>query len=239
MLQAGLDLGRLDVVALTHHHSDHVSDLASLAIARWVNGASEPLTVLAPKGPCSRFAHGCLDGFEDEAFSSQGPANASTRPFVAVIEFGAAASPTVVFDEGPWSVSATLVDHHPIEAAVGYRIVIDGRVVAISGDTAVCAGVELLAVGADILIHEAARTDRCSPRLLEWNASAFSVGVLADSLRLPTTVLTHLLPAPNTDLDERAFVDEVRSSGYSGEVILATDLMRITLTSQGANRSDR
>lgn len=232
VLQAGLDLSRVDVVALTHHHSDHVSDLASLAIARWVAGSSSPLRVIAPKGPCSRFAHGCLDGYEDEAFYSQAAAGSSSRPSVRVIEFEPAPSLTVVFDESGWSVSSALVDHHPIEAAVGYRIAVDGRVVAISGDTAVCAGVELLAHGADILIHEAARSDQSSPRLLEWNASAFSVGVLADSLSLPVTVLTHLLPAPNTEADELAFVEEVRASGYTGEVVLATDLMRIDLTGQ-------
>ncbi|MCU1388484.1 MAG: rnz [Ilumatobacteraceae bacterium] len=231
VLQAGLDLGQLDAVALTHHHSDHVSDLASLAISRWVAGGSEPLTVLAPNGPCGRFAQGCLDGFEDEAFYSQGPTTGPTRPAVRVIDFDPAPAPKVVFDVGQWSVSAALVDHHPIEAAVGYRIVTDDRVVAISGDTAVCEGVELLAVGADVLIHEAVRSDRCSPTLLEWNASAFSVGVLADSLNIPTTVLTHLLPAPNTEPDERAFLAEIRSSGYTGEVIIATDLMRIDLKS--------
>ena len=180
VLQAGLDLGRLDAVALTHHHSDHVSDLASLAIARWVAGAPSPLRVIAPKGPCSRFAHGCLNGFEDEAFYSQAAAGSPIRPFVAVIEFEPTQALTVVLDESGWSVSATLVDHHPIEAAVGFRIAVDDRVVAISGDTAVCSGVELLADSADILIHEAARSDRSSPQLLDWNASAFSVGVLAD-----------------------------------------------------------
>ncbi|HVE19308.1 MAG TPA: hypothetical protein VNB52_09490, partial [Ilumatobacteraceae bacterium] len=118
----------------------------------------------------------------------------------------------------------------PIEAAVGYRIAVDGRLVAISGDTAVCTGVELLADGADILIHEAARSDRSSPQLLDWNASAFSVGVLADALTLPVTVLTHMLPAPDTEADEHAFVDEIRASGYTGDVVLATDLMRIDLT---------
>ena len=144
VIQARLDMTLLDVVVLTHHHSDHVSDLASLAIARWVAGASTPLTVVAPQGPCSRFAHGCLDGFEDQAFYSQADNGSPARPSVAFTEFEPTSSPTVVFDEGNWSVSAVLVDPHPIEAAVGYRIEVGGRTVVVSGATAVCAGVELL-----------------------------------------------------------------------------------------------
>ena len=229
VIQARLDMTLLDVVVLTHHHSDHVSDLASLAIARWVAGASTPLTVVAPQGPCSRFAHGCLDGFEDQAFYSQADNGSPARPSVAVTEFEPTSSPTVVFDEGDWSVSAALVDHHPIEAAVGYRIEVGGRTVVVSGDTAVCAGVELLATGADVLAHEAARSDRASPRLLEWNASARSVGDLAHSLRLPTIVLIHLLPAPESAADEQAFIDEARASGYTGEILVAVDLMQIDI----------
>ncbi|HWM18773.1 MAG TPA: MBL fold metallo-hydrolase, partial [Ilumatobacteraceae bacterium] len=51
MLEAGLQLGGLDAVFITHHHSDHVSDLATLAIMRWVSGTGTPLTVIAPRGP--------------------------------------------------------------------------------------------------------------------------------------------------------------------------------------------
>lgn len=228
-LQAGLDTEALEAVVLTHHHSDHVSDLATLSIARWVRGATTPLTVVAPGGPCSRFASRCLDGFDDQAFYSQAGPGSPSRPSVAVAEFLPANSPTTVLDAEGWSISAALVDHHPIESAVAYRIEVDGRAVVVSGDTRVCPGIASLAANADVLIHEAVRSDRASARLLEWNASARSVGELAHSSHLKRLVLTHLLPPPETAADEQVFIDEARSGGYAGELSVASDLMRLVI----------
>lgn len=223
--QAGLDLRSLRAVMITHHHSDHVSDLGTLAITRWVAGASDPLTVVAPSGPSARYASGCLDIYEHQAFYSQAGPSSPSRPAIAVVPFQAIGSPTSVWADDDWSISAALVDHHPIESAVGYRIEIGGRSVAVSGDTAVCDGVARLADGADVLVHEALRSDLTSERSLQWNASARSVGELADELGLREVVLTHLLPPPHTTADEQAFVDEARSGGYAGRLVVAHDLM--------------
>jgi ribonuclease Z len=238
-LESGLDLGAIDAVVLTHHHSDHVSDLATLAIARWVDGAVTPLVVVAPAGPCARFARHCLDGYEDQAFHSQAEPGSPPRPTVSVHEFAPTGDPSVVFESSPWSVQAALVDHHPIEAAVGYRVEVGGRAAAVSGDTAVCAGIERLARDADVLVHEALRSDLVSPAALAWNAGARSVGALAHALDLPTVVLTHLLPTPATPDDERAFVAEARSGGFTGELIVAHDRQRLTVGAADLASRDR
>ena len=78
-----------------------------------------------------------------------------------------------------WKAHSVTVDHHPVEPAVGYLIERRGARIAISGDTAVCDGMRKLADGAHVVIHEALLTRAVSPALLEWNASASSVGNLA------------------------------------------------------------
>jgi len=230
--QAGLDLRVLRAVMITHHHSDHVSDLGTLAITRWVAGASDPLTVVAPSGPSTRYANGCLDIYENEAFYSQAEPSSPSRPAIAVVPFQATDSSTLVWAGDDWLVSAALVDHRPIEPAVGYRIEVGGRSVAVSGDTAVCDGVARLAHGADVLVHEALRSDLASAQSLQWNASARSVGELADELGLREVVLTHLLPPPLTAADEQAFVDEARAGGYAGRLVIAHDLMVLEIASR-------
>ena len=110
-LQAGLDLSALTAVALTHHHSDHVSDLASLAITRFTGGAPSRLRVIAPLGPSARFAESCLDGYEDQAFYSQREAGIAERPALQVETFGASPEPVTVLDDGRWLVrSAEVLD---------------------------------------------------------------------------------------------------------------------------------
>lgn len=172
--QAGLDLTRLQAVFLTHHHSDHISDLSTLAIARWREGPLDPMVVVAPEGPCSTFANRCLDGFVDQAFYGQGPYKASLRPTTEVRPFAPTDIPAEIYVDGVFRVVSVLVDHHPIESAVGYRVEAHPAVVTVSGDTAVCPGIEQLADGASVLIHEALRGDLVPPDLLSWNASAES-----------------------------------------------------------------
>jgi ribonuclease Z len=124
-------------------------------------------------------------------------------------------------------VQTALVDHHPIEPATGYRVERSGIVVAISGDTRVCEGIRKLAHGAHVIIHEALLGDRVSPSLLEWNASAESVGELAWLIQPRTLVLTHLIPAPTTESDRASYVTQARRGGFNGTIIVAEDLTRI------------
>lgn len=229
-LEANLDLLSLVAVFLTHHHSDHVSDLATLAITRWVDGAVEPLVVVVPEGPSAAFARRCLSAYGDQAFYSQSDSRSGPRPTIDVHSFVAAEDPEPVFTDETFAVSSVLVDHHPMEAAVGYRIDGNGVSVVVSGDTAACPGIEKLAVEADLLIHEAVLAASVRSELLDWNAGAPSVGSLARKSRVRRLVLTHLLPAPRDEAEESSFIGEARSGGYTGPIQIARDLMRIDLS---------
>ena len=225
-LQAGLDLTALVVVCLTHHHTDHISDLATLATARWAAGAATPLAVLAPAGPSASYAELCLGIFDDQSFHGQARSSAGHRPTITVDAF-LAASPTPVLARDGWLITSALVDHHPVEPAVGYRIERAGTAVAVSGDTAVCEGMRQLADRADVLVHETLLTAAVPSSYLEWNASARSVGELAAATHARRLVLTHLIPPPMTADDEDAFIVEVRSGGYLGAIDVARDLLRV------------
>ena len=235
ILEAGLELARLDAVFITHHHSDHVSDLATLAIARWVGGTATPLTVIAPEGPSARYAEACLDAYDDQSFHSQASASAGPRPVIEVRPFDASDTVTTVHSSGTWTVDAALVDHHPVAPAVGYLVRHGELTVAISGDTAPCEGMRRLARGADVLIHEALLGEAVHPRLLEWNASATAVGELARSSGVGRLVLTHTIPPPNSDADRQRYIDDVRAAGYTGPVLVAADLDRLELPDDAVN----
>ena len=228
-IDAGLDLANVVAVAITHHHSDHLSDLATLATARWVAGATTPLVVVAPNGPSERFARRCLDVFDDQSFHGQASPAAGPRPTIDVHPFEPTGEPSAVFTSAGWRLASVLVDHHPVEPAVGYLVEHGRARVAVSGDTAACDGMRTLARDVDVLVHETLLTSRVSPGLLEWNAGARAVGELAAQAQPRTLVLTHLIPAPTSVEVERAYLDEVRTGGFDGPTLLAHDGLRITL----------
>jgi ribonuclease Z len=228
-IDAGLDLTRLVAVLLTHHHSDHVSDLATLATARWAGGGIGPLRVVAPTGPAAAFARGCLDGYPDQAFHSQADAGSPLRPAVVVDAFAATDEVVAVHDADGFTVASALVDHHPVAPAVGYRIGISAGVVVVSGDTAACAGMAALAAEVDVLVHEALLGPRVSAAALTWNAGADEVGRLAAEAGVGRVVLTHLIPAPHTVADIAAYEAETRRGGWTGPLTVAHDLLRIPI----------
>ncbi len=93
--------------------------------------------------------------------------------------------------------------------------------------------VENLATGADILVHEVLSSRRLleeglSARRVEglagYHAEAPTVGALAGRAGVSKVVLTHLMPAPRGDRDAAALVADVRSGGFEGDVVVASDL---------------
>ena len=228
-LEAGLDLTSLVAVLLTHHHSDHISDLATLAITRWTAGASTPLTVVGPDGPVTRYAAACLEIFDEQSFHGQARAAAGPRPSIDVQPFVASDAAVVALERDGWLITTALVDHHPVAPAVGYRVERAGRVVTVSGDTAVCPGMRLLAADADVLVHEALLTAAVRPATLDWNAGAGPVGGLAADAGVGRLVLTHLIPPPTTELEVAAFLTEAREGGYRGPIDVAHDGLRVAV----------
>jgi len=99
----------------------------------------------------------------------------------------------------------------------------------------VCDEVAVLAAGADVLVYEAMRFSeiRKMPEhrrfILDYHADTFLIGAQAEEMGVPLLVLTHLIPPPTCDADEQAFADDVRSGGYTGEVVVASDLTSVSL----------
>ena len=57
------------------------------------------------------------------------------------------------------TVKSALVDHPPVVPAVGYRVETPDGIVAVSGDTRVCPGLEALCEDADIAVCEVIRLE--------------------------------------------------------------------------------
>ncbi len=239
LAEAGVRVGSLDALLVTHVHSDHVSAVADLLLTRWVESRvtpSGPLTVVCPEGATSRFIDRVLDAY-DEDIALRVAHVGGEPPVVAGATFVPGPEPALVWTspDGGVTVSAVAVHHEPVDA-VAYRVDGADGAVVVSGDTRVCAEVEALSVGADVLVHEACRrtalADAVAGTVFEtifsYHADTVELGAMAERSGVPHLVLTHLIPAPADAHGSSAFEADVRAGGYTGRVTVGEDLASFT-----------
>ena len=237
MMEAGVAPVDLTAQFVTHYHSDHVVDLADVAMTRWITQQLKktgPLPIVTPNGPSRVFVERMLDPFEDDV-ESRMEHTATEPPRVDVIGFDAPSTPTEVWRsaDGEVRVLAMAVRHEPVRDAVAYRVDTANGSVVISGDTRACTEVFELARGADLVVHEACRTSAMAKAIsgtvfetiFSYHSDTVEVGRLAQEYGIPRLVLTHLIPAPQNDKDEARFADDVRRGGFTGELTVGRDLM--------------
>ena len=241
LVEAGAPAYSLDALFLTHIHSDHLADVADVAMTRWIQQPLHPcgpLTIVCPEGQCARFVDEMFDPFATdialrEAHAHHGPLEVDRRTFAATrapVEVWASPDRTVL-------VEAVLVHHEPVEEAVAFRVTTPDGVVVVSGDTRVCAEVEDLARGCDVLVHEVCRATAMRDviagtmfeQIFEYHADSVALGGLAQRAGVGHLLLTHLIPQPGTDAEAAAFEADVRSGGYTGTITVGEDLATVTV----------
>ena len=145
----------INPIAISHGHFDHVGGLHSLLGFMRVMGRTNPLNILIPTG-CSE-AISIINGFRDLYSTS--------LPFKIWYHEMSQGSG---FDTDFFKTSSFEVEHFSlefdegageIEPALGFRVQIGETVVAYSGDTRLCSGVESVVRDADLAIIEATRKE--------------------------------------------------------------------------------
>ena len=235
LARAGIALGRLRDVFVTHHHFDHIGDLYDVMLSSWFEGRRETLTIHGP--PETRRIVDALQGQiydKDIEWRSDGePVFGGWAPVL-----GRDVAPGLVAETPCWRVHADTVVHgHGLGFSpaflkrwicYGYRVESQGVVVAISGDTVDCAGLRRLALGADVLVQccylAAAEIEGEHLRRLAAHTLACgdTVGRIAAECGVKTLVLTHHRPRRDDTALARLH-DEVRRD-FVGTLMLAQDL---------------
>ncbi len=239
LAEAGVALGDLAGVLVTHHHSDHLVGLPDLVMTRWLEAdpaGVAPLPVVVPDGPGADIVERMLDVWGPEMDMRAEHTGRSGVARVDVRRFQAAPAAMEVFATGETTVHAVAVRHEPVVPAVAYRITTASATVVVSGDTAVCPEVETLAKGADVLVHEALRRSAISPGMLSdpeaivaYHADTVELGAMAARAGVDTLLLTHLIPPPRSPDDVAGFEEDIRAGGFTGAVVVAQDLATVTV----------
>jgi ribonuclease BN (tRNA processing enzyme) len=212
LLETGVSIFEISHLFLSHFHPDHSGELASFLFALKYSPPPHPklpLTLVAGRGFNSFFerlkaVYGHWIELPAERFS--------------VVELD---TQKADHHSGPsLTVSSIPVAHRP--ESLAYRIVdAQGKALVYSGDSDVCEGLIAIAAGADLMVCESAFPD---DQKVDGHLTPSLAGKIAQAAGVKRLVLTHFYPAC-----EDADIENQCRSTYSGEIILARDLMTLTL----------
>lgn len=241
--QDKVPLGRIDVLFLTHLHSDHVVGIPDLLLTGWLKspfgGRKGNFVVRGPSGTESMMAH-MVKAFaadidirvKDQKFSRVG-----VTPDAADIVAGP------VYHEGGVKVTAIEVNHGKnIKPTVGYRIDYKGRSVVISGDTKYYPPLAKAAKGVDLFIHSIAGAKKellASKKMwgviLAHHTKPEDVGRMFAAAKPKMGALYHLVTLTNGKIKPPKLSDLVArmKTTYDGPVTVGADRMRFIIGSDG------
>lgn len=236
-VSAGLDLGSLRRILITHHHIDHVADVAMFLHLAW-SQLRAPVEVIGPP-PVARLFELHYEAFDFDIQSRMNDeGRRHLREFVRVHEI---TGPEII-DDGSVTVTAAMVEHPPVEFAFGYRIDQAGRSVCFSGDTRPSESLSTLARGCDLLIHEttyltnatdylsAERATLVLPRMRSVHSDPKGAGRVAAAAGVSGLLLSPVGtfgPASDEEILAEAAAE------FTGEVWVGRDFLRIPLPQPG------
>jgi ribonuclease Z len=191
---------------------------------------------------------------EDKERLAGGPADLAN-----VITFEPKNEPQVVWSSGDVRVSAIRSTH--IEGHASYRIDTPAGSVVIGGDagndsltppraSSTSDQVEKLAKGVDVIVHSTvhpvmtpSKDSGLPPRLFYRWSTASDLGAMAKRVGAKHLMLTHLIPSlgaeyqgqrkvPGGPLTEADYKKAVQESGFTGNIVVGTDLATVRLSAK-------
>lgn len=236
LISAGVGLGRMRHIFITHLHSDHTLEYGPLLYNAWLRPRPPKIDVHGPRGLAAMTdAFMAYQGYDiGTRMSDEGMTD--LRKLLTVHEIGEAGA---LLQNADVKVSSLRVPHPPIKDAFAFRFDAKDRSIVISGDTAYSPELARFAAGADVLVHEAlylpgidaivkraTNATTLRKHILASHTSTEDVGRIAAAAGVKTLVLSHLIPGDDPSITEAQWLEGVRKH-FQGQVIIGRDLLEI------------
>ncbi|WP_430387945.1 MBL fold metallo-hydrolase [Dyella sp. 20L07] len=236
MVRAGLDLGAIRNVFITHQHSDQNADYGNLLWLAWAGPLHTKVDTWGPPPLVEMTRLFLVMNDYDIRTRITDEGRPPLAPLIVPHEL---TEPGVVMQDARVKVTAALVQHPPVAPAFAYRFDCPDRSVVFSGDTRPSDNLVALARGADVLVHEVMylpaldkliatepNAARLREHLLASHTTTEQVGRIATEAGVKTLVLNHFVPGGNPPVPEEVWRDAV-APHFKGRLIVGHDLLEI------------
>lgn len=233
----GVPLIEIDLIVVTHLHSDHYLELGPLLHTAWTAGLNRAVPVLGPPGLATYWRHFLASVAFDIDLRVADEGRMPLADLVAITEI----APGRIWSEGV-TIDAIRNHHPPIADSFALSLDAAGTRIVLSGDTAPFAGWGDFCAGADLLVHEAMLTDGVAAviaaipdpdpllkaHILRSHTDAVEVGRLAAASGVKALALHHFVPDGLPGFGAEAWMRAVRTH-WDGPLHLGRDGLRIAL----------
>ncbi len=236
LVDAGVSLKELDLIFITHMHSDHVLELGPLLHTAWTSGLAHKVKVFGP-ADLMEYWDGFLASMRydiDLRIDDEG------RPDLRdLVEIHLLAEGDVPLDDSGLALKALRVDHPPVVDCFALRLDTEDWSVVFSADTAFFPPLAVFAKDCDVLVHEAmlqrgvdkiveitGNGDRLREHLWASHTMAPDAAKIAEMALAKTLLLNHLIPADLPGFEEQEWLEATET--FSGQTIVGHDGLVIT-----------
>lgn len=237
LVNADVSLKDLDMILITHLHSDHVLELGPLMHTAWTSGLARKVTVYGPAG-IEDYWSGFLQSMRyDIELRIEDEGRPDLRDLVELKVY----ADGLVHRDAELTITALRVDHPPVVDCFALKIEASGKSIVFSADTAYFPPLAGFARGSDILVHEAmlaegvdrlvARTGngaRLKDHLLASHTLVEDAARIAVAAEVKHLVLHHLIPADDPQCGEADWVKALDGK-WDGPLTIGRDGLVIPL----------
>lgn len=238
LVDQGMQLKDINLIFITHMHSDHYLDLGPLLHTAWTAGLATPVTIYAPRGVQDYWKHflASMKFDIDLRIEDEGRPDLAELIRIKVIDEGK------IMDEKGIVVSAIRNEHPPLVDTFALRFKSETSDVVFSGDTAYLPKLADFAKDADLLIHEAMLgdalealfkrinngDDRLMKHWLRSHTMAEDAGKIAKQANVKALALNHLIPSDDPDFGDEDWYKAIKPT-WDGALYIGKDGLRIEL----------
>lgn len=241
--QAGVALGKVDALLITHFHSDHLNGLPDLWLTGFLSpsfGArKQPFELHGPRG-IARIAATMRDTFSDDVRIRREDEHVPEDHMeIAAHEFTADG---VMFERSGVTVTAFEVNHGPlIKPAYGYRVDHAGWSVLLSGDTKFDENLIAHGQGVDLMVHEVAVAPKplmdapYIQAIMDHHTTPEQAGTVFARTKPRLAVFSHIVQLTDDKFPRPgiAEIEEGTRTTWAGGLLVGSDLDRFVLTPAG------
>lgn len=235
--EAGINLGTLKYIFITHLHSDHYLDLGPLLYNAWITGLAEEVHVYAPTGIRSIMKA----YWESNRYDIDTRIKDEGRPDIRNLITTHEIKEGVLLANSDFEITALKNIHPPIDNSYSFRFKLGKKIIVFSGDTAYCPALATFAMGADYLVHEVmylpavdgiAKRRPNATKLIasikSHHTSAEDVGRIAQAANVKNLILNHFVPPDDKSLTDQTWFGAVKSN-FSGNIVIGKDLSQFEI----------